>query len=103
MSAPVFISHSSKDQKVAKDICLALEERGLACWIAGRDVAPGENFQEAIVRAIRAAKVMVMVFSSNANASPEIKKELALAGQNDLFVIPVRVENAPLSDAFAYE
>lgn len=59
MNRPVFISHSSKDRKVAATLCTALEARGLACWLAGRDVAPGQNFQESIVRAIRSAKVMV--------------------------------------------
>ena len=57
MGAQVFVSHSSKDRKVARTICSALESRGLSCWIASRDVGPGENFMEAIVRAIRAAKI----------------------------------------------
>jgi hypothetical protein len=103
MSAPVFISHSSKDRKVAQTICIALENRGLVCWMAGRNVGPGENFQEAIVRAIRAAKVMVLVFTDNANNSAEIKKELALASHHNLTVIPARVEDVVPSEAFAYE
>ena len=88
MIAQVFLSHSSKDQKAARTICAALENRGLKCWIASRDVGPGENFQEAIVRAIRTAKVMVLVFTSHANNSDEIKKELVLASQNRLAIIP---------------
>jgi succinate dehydrogenase hydrophobic anchor subunit len=103
MSAQVFISHASKDQKVARTICSALEGRGLKCWIASRDIGPGENFMEAIVRAIRACKVMVLVFSSAANNSDEIKREIVLAGQNKLVVIPVRVEDVAPSDAFAYQ
>lgn len=99
MSAQVFVSHSSKDQKVAETICSALESRGLSCWIASRDVSPGENFMEAIVRAIRAAKVMVLVFTENANNSAEIKKELVLATQNDVVIIPVRVEDVAPNDA----
>ena len=46
MSAPIFISFSSKDQEIAETICQVLEARGLDCWIAARDVRPGENFQE---------------------------------------------------------
>jgi TIR domain len=103
MSAKVFISHSSKDQKVARAICSALEHRGLPCWLAGRNVGPGNNFQESIVRAIRSAKVMVLVFSDNANDSAEIKKELALASQHRLVVIPARVEDVVPSEALAYE
>jgi hypothetical protein len=103
MTVPVFISHSSKDRKIARKICSALENRGVTCWLADRDVGPGENFQEAIVRAIRAAKVMVLVFTENANHSTEIKKELALASRHGLIVIPARAENAVPSEAFDYE
>jgi len=103
MAASIFISHASKDQKVANSICTALEARGLKCWIANRDVQPGENFQEAIVHAIRESRMMLLVFSANSNNSDEIKKELVLAGQNKLVVIPLRVEDVTPSDAFSYE
>jgi hypothetical protein len=103
VSATVFISYSSKDQDIAETICRALEARGLACWIACRDVHAGENFQEAIVRALRAARVMVLVFTSNANNSDEIKKELVLAGRHQVTVVPVRVEDVVPNDAFSYE
>lgn len=95
MSALIFVSHSSKDREIAGTVCKALERRGLTCWIANRDVGPGENFQEEIVKAIRDAKVMVLVFTENANNSDEIKKELALASRYKLVVIPARVEDCP--------
>jgi hypothetical protein len=99
----IFITYSSKDETVARTICTALENRGLACWISSRNVKPGQNFQEQIVKAIRAAKIMVLVFTANANNSNEIKKELALASQNNLVVIPVRIQDVPPNEAFAYE
>ena len=103
MSAPIFISYSSKDQDIAETICKALESRGQKCWISCRDVRAGDNFQEAIVRALRAAKVMLLVFTSNANNSDEIKKELVLAGRHHVTVVPVRVEDVVPNDAFSYE
>lgn len=103
MDPQIFITYSSKDQKVARTICTALENRGLACWISSRNVKPGQNFQEQIVKAIRGARIMVLVFTANANNSNEIKKELALASQNNLLVIPVRIEDVVPNEAFAYE
>jgi TIR domain len=103
VSAPIFISYSSKDQKIAETICRALEARGLACWIAARDVGAGENFQEAIVKALRGARLMLLVFTSNANNSNEIKKEVVLAGRHHITVVPVRVEDVAPNDALAYE
>jgi formylglycine-generating enzyme required for sulfatase activity len=103
ITMPIFISYSSKDQKTAEAICTAIENRGHPCWISSRDIGPGENFQTQIVRAIRHAKIMVLVFSAHANNSEEIKKELVLAGQSRLVVIPVRVEDVTPDEAFAYE
>ena len=103
MSAPIFISYSSKDQKIAETICDALQSRSLTCWISCRDIGPGENFQESIVKAIRSAKLMILVFTSNANNSDEIKKEVVLASQHRITVLPVRVEDVVPNDALAYE
>ena len=103
MNADVFISFASQDDKVASTICKAIENRGFKCWISTRDILPGENFQSSIVRAIRGAKVLLLVFTSNSNRSEEMTKELALASQQKLMVVPLRVENVTPSDAFAYE
>ena len=99
----VFISHSSRDQKAAWTICAALEARGLCCWIATRDVGPGENYQSAIVAAISDSYAMVLVFSKHCNQSNEILRELALAGQKGLLVVPVRIEDVMPQGAFEYE
>lgn len=103
MAPSVFISHASRDRKVADAICSALESRGFDCWIAFRDVGPGQNFGEEISQAIRAVKVMVLVFSSHANNSDEIKKEVVLAGRARVPVIPLRVEEVEPTGAFEYE
>jgi tetratricopeptide (TPR) repeat protein len=103
VSTQVFISHSSKDSKFARAICSALESRGLPCWISSRDVGPGESFMDAIVHAIGAAKVMVLVFSENANNSDDIKREIVLASSAKVTIIPVRVEDVVPKGAFAYQ
>jgi hypothetical protein len=84
-------------------LCQALEGRGFRCWISARDILPGENFQSAIVKAIRGAKIMLLVFTANSNNSDEMNKELALASQSKLVVVPLRIEDVAPSDAFAYE
>jgi hypothetical protein len=97
----IFISCSSKAGKAGLTICNAIEARGHACWISGRDVRPGENFQEAIVNAISNSGLTVLVFSANANNSDEIKKEIALASQSKIAVIPVRIEDVLPSAALS--
>ena len=102
-SRPVFVSYATADRKEALAVCEAIERRGTECWISSRDVAPGENYQEAIVRSIRRARAMVLVFSDAANDSDEIKKELSLASKHKVPVLALRIEDVEPSDAFAYE
>jgi hypothetical protein len=97
------VSYASTDRKQALAVCKAIERRGTKCWISSRDVPPGENYQEAIVRAIRSASAMVLVFSEAANNSDEIKKELSLASKHHLPLMALRIEDVEPSDAFAYE
>jgi ribosomal protein S18 len=99
----IFVSHASKDMKIATALCRGLEQRGVGCWISSRDIAPGANYQDAIDRAIRAARAMVLVFTGNANDSPEILKELSLASAYRVVVIPVRAEDVLPTGAFKYE
>ena len=99
----MFISHASADRKRASSVCEAIERRGTDCWLSSRDVEPGENYQEAIVRSIRSAPAVVLVFSRSANHSDEIKKELSLASRYRIPVMALRIEDVEPSDAFAYE
>ena len=103
MAAEIFVSFASKDVRVAMTLCTALENRGFGCWISARDIEPGANFQSSIVQALRRAKIMLLVFTANSNTSEEMNKELALASQNKMIVIPLRVEDVTPNDAFAYE
>jgi hypothetical protein len=102
-TSPIFVCHASADRPITDRICTALRKRGLVLWMSSRDVRPGENYQEEIVRAIHAAKVMILIFTANANASDEIKKELALAAQRRLMVIPIRIANIEPNAALSYE
>jgi tetratricopeptide (TPR) repeat protein len=103
LTRPVFISYATSDRKEALSLCEAIERRGPNCWISTRDVAPGDNYQEAIVRSLRSAQAMVLVFSDAANNSDEIKKELSLASRYHVPVMALRIEDVEPTDAFAYE
>lgn len=102
-SRAAFVSYATADRKRALSVCKAIEDRGIKCWISMRDVEPGENYQEAIVRSIRNARAVVLVFSEAANNSDEIKKELSLASRYQVPVMALRIEDVEPSDAFAYE
>ncbi|MEY2506528.1 MAG: hypothetical protein QOH01_857 [Verrucomicrobiota bacterium] len=102
MSHDVFISHSTDDKLVALALCNKLETAGVRCWIAPRDVGPGAEWGKAIVDAIRDCRIMVLVFSSKANDSRHIHREVQTAFEKDLTVIPFRVENTQPTGTMEY-
>ncbi|MBV9875207.1 MAG: TIR domain-containing protein [Verrucomicrobia bacterium] len=93
MPHDVFISHSSKDRLTANAVCNRLESAGIRCWVAPRDIIPGEGWSEAIMRGIDGAKVMVLVFSENANTSAHVRREVAHACDHEITVIPLRIRD----------
>ena len=93
MAHDVFISYSNKDKQVADGICASLEAAGARCWIAPRDIAPGEDWPAAINHAITQSRIMVLVFSHNSNSSDDVSRELILAANNKLVIIPFKIDN----------
>jgi hypothetical protein len=93
MAHDVFISYSSEDKPVGDAICATLESKGVRCWIAPRDVVPGQDWGNSIVQAIATARVMVLVFSSHANDSPHVKREVERAVHHGLVIVPFRIED----------
>src|ERR1035437_6700656 len=102
VSHNVFISYSSHDKPIADGICANLEAAGLRCWIAPRDIGPGEDWPTAIAGGVSLARVMVLVFSNNANLSDEVSRELYLAANNKLAIIPFVIENVTPEAGKAY-
>lgn len=97
----VFLSHSTKDVEAANRLCSLLEERGLSCWIAPRDVRPGSSYGEEIVRGIEEADVLVLILSENANGSRAVANEVERAFSHKKTIIPVRI--APVTPSKALE
>ncbi len=93
MRNQVFICHSAKDKSLAKKICEKLESNGLPCWIAPRDVPVGEVYSAAIIESISCCSVMVFLFSSHANQSPHILRELERAVSNNVTIVSFRIED----------
>jgi len=102
MAHDVFISYSNKDKTTADAICAALEVNGIRCWIAPRDILPGSDWGEAIIDAIHACRAMLLIFSSNSNTSPQIKREVERAVNAGIPVVPVRIEDVLPSKTLEY-
>jgi hypothetical protein len=96
-SRSVFLSYASHDADVAKSICEYLERHGISCWMAPRDVRPGAQYADAIVRAINEAKAIVLVLSASAMASSHVAREVERVASKRKQIISFRIDGAPLT------
>jgi len=88
----VFISHSADDAGVASEVCSAIEKRGIACWIAPRDIRAGDDFLESIQGAIESATAFVLVLSRSSAESPFVLSETEVAFSYKRPIFPLRIE-----------
>jgi hypothetical protein len=102
MAHDVFISHSHADKPAADAACAALEARGIRCWIAPRDIEPGQDWAGSIIQAIRSAQIMLLVFSRHANQSIQVKREVERAGNSGKVILPLRIDDVLPEDALEY-
>jgi Domain of unknown function (DUF4185)/TIR domain len=102
MAHDVFVSYASGDKSVADAVCATLESHGIRCWIAPRDVLPGIHYGEAIIDAIHESRIMVLVFSSKANMSGHIPKEIERAVSQGVTVMPLRIEDVAPAKSLDY-
>jgi hypothetical protein len=102
MAHDVFVSHSVKDKAVADAIVARLEADSVTCWIAPRDVVPGADWGESIIDAIESSRIMILIFSRNADASPQIKREVERAVNKGVYIIPFRVDDIPPTKSLEY-
>lgn len=98
----VFISYSTADRLAADAICAALEAERWRCWIAPRNVLPGSDWGASIIAGIEQSRLMVLVYSSHANQSQQVIREVERAVNKGLPLLPFRLEAVPPSKNMEY-
>jgi hypothetical protein len=99
----VFISYSSKDNAFADELVRSLEARGRICWIAPRDIPPGvPSWAEPIVMAIASSRLVLVLLTKNSIPSVDVMREVTLAADEKIPLLPVSLDTAPLSPALRY-
>lgn len=91
-SPALFVSHHNSKLEVAQHVETALNAKGVRCWIAPRDIEPGDQWDIAIRKAIADTDAMLLLFCSRSEQSKQVKRELILADQYNKPIIPLRLE-----------
>jgi pSer/pThr/pTyr-binding forkhead associated (FHA) protein len=102
MRIDVFVSYSTRNKPAADALCATLEQNGIRCWFAPRDIMPGRDWSGAIIDAITDCAIVVLIFSADSNNSEQVKREVATAVAEGKPIIPFRIEDVPLSKHMRY-
>jgi len=102
MAHDLFVSYSAADRTPAFSVVEGLESRGIRCWVAPRDIPPGSEYGEEIVDAIKGCRILVLIFSAQANSSPHVRREVERAVSARRTILPFRVEDITPTGAMEY-
>lgn len=100
----IFISKSTKDDKLALSIFDILEENGIDCWIANRDLhtSLGDMYAEDLYKAILNSKALLLLLSSNSNMSEHVLNEVSTACDHRIPVFVLQIEEVDVNMALSY-
>jgi hypothetical protein len=92
MPHDVFINHSTAGKLTAYAICSELEAIGIRCWILPRDLNVGIAWDQSIANAIIGCRLMIVVLSDYASRTDRVERQLELAFNHSVIVIPFKTE-----------
>ena len=98
----VFISYKAEEFDEANWVKTVLESNGISCWMAPSCIPGGSSYAVEIPHAIKNAKILVLILSEKAQASPWVSREIDLALNEGKVVLPFMLENCPLKDDFNF-
>src|SRR5689334_19336969 len=110
MNFDVFLSHSSRDKDVVRELAHRLHEDGLKVWFDEWEVRPGEHIYAAVERGLLQSQVLVLAVSRNGLGSEWVTFETGTFRFRDpmnreLRFVPLLLDDADVPDdlrPFAY-
>ena len=104
--ADVFISYARQDMTQARHLFDVLRQRDIEAWLDVEMLLPGQKWQLTIQEAIRKCRYFIAILSRQSlSKQGYVQKELKVAfeildefPENEIFVIPVRIEDCDISD-----
>jgi hypothetical protein len=91
-----FISYSTEDQEFAERLHTDLQNEGVRCWFAPKNLQGGKKLYEQIDQAIKVHDRLLLILSADSMGSKWVKTEIAKARRKEIeqgrrALFPVRV------------
>ena len=101
-SYDLFISYATKNKSIADLVVKKLEEKGVRCFIAPRDLQTGREYASEIVRGISNSLAVLLLFSGDSDKSAYVLREINSAVSRNKTIVPLRIENFLPSEAMEF-
>jgi|GEM_PF-1505671 len=99
----IFISYSRQDQDIVLPFVTSIEQRfGSVCWIDLDGIESGSQFEDVIIDAIDACKVVLFMLSDNSLASKWTKREVLYAEKKNKRIVPIVIDGKGLRKWFEF-
>jgi len=117
--ANIFLSYTTRDLEYANRVYSSLDLAGFDVWFAPCNISTGNNYAEDIgaelrklemeeehfmdnIKMLAQSKILILLLSGSSMNSKWVAKEVKMAINKDITVIPLRIDNEPLSFEFEY-
>ena len=105
----VFLCYARKDQGRVEGLYQKLSDAGFAPWMDSKDILPGEDWKQVLIKTIREAPFFLACLSNNSvNKRGVIQEEIREALdawrqklESDIYFIPIRLEECQVPEALA--
>ena len=102
----VFLSHSSKDKPVVRELAARLKKDGIRVWLDEEQIKPGDSIPAKIEEGLEHSRVLVLCMSANAFGSDWAQLEAGTFRFRDPLnkerrFIPLRLDGTPIKGSLA--
>jgi WD40 repeat protein len=102
----VFLSHSSKDKAIVRNVAQRLRKDGLKVWFDEWEIKPGDNIPAKIEEGLEYSRVLVLCMSAHAFGSDWAQLETGTFRFRDPVnkerrFIPLRLDDAPIKGSLS--
>lgn len=98
----VFVSYSSRDTELVKEICENLKQNNIPYWVAYENNSYGESFSKSIIENLNKSEVVVLLVSEASCQSSHVLSEVTYARNHKKQIIPIAVGDVALTEEFEY-
>lgn len=102
MNDYIFISYSSKNHELVRQLTDVLRKNQVAYWKAPESIPAGSNYAKEIPKAIAMCSAVIFLVSKEAQSSIWVEKELDAAVCARKTIIPVQIDKEPLNDMYRF-